>query len=161
MKLYLADDIYDFQSRARPLSQLLYCLLAKFEAAPVLPLIGSLPHRFRSSSFDFRFRGLYRLFVFRKERYEENPRIFSCNLNRRKRWNEAKLDGKPFNSLNLSLNISNSFSKFVSVNFRWRGDRKKVERPFHRFGNGVCVQSLSYLAEPPSIRDCHPGYEQL
>lgn len=53
------------------------------------------------------------------------------------------------------------FSKFVSINFRWRGDRKKVERPFHRFGNGVCVQSLSYLAEPPSIRDCHPGYEQL
>lgn len=66
-------------------------------------------------------------------------------------------------SLNLSLNISNSFSKFVSVNFRWRGDRKKVdgERLFHRSGNGVCVQSLSYLAEPPSIRDCHPGYEQL
>lgn len=89
--------------------------------------------------------------------------FFSCNLNRRKRWNEAKLDGKPFNSLNLSLNISNSFSKFVSVNFRWRGDRKKVdgERLFHRSGNGVCVQSLSYLAEPPSIRDCHPGYEQL
>lgn len=89
--------------------------------------------------------------------------FFSCNLNRRKRWNEAKLDGKPFNSLNLSLNISNSFSKFVSVNFRWRGDRKKVdgERLFHRSGNGVCVQSLSYLAELPSIRDCHPGYEQL
>lgn len=66
-------------------------------------------------------------------------------------------------SLNLSLNISNSFSKFVSVNFRWRGDRKKVdgERLFHRSGNGVCVQSLSYLAELPSIRDCHPGYEQL
>lgn len=80
MKLYLADDIYDFQSRARPLSQLLYCLLAKFEAAPVLPLIGSLPHRFRSSSFDFRFRGLYRPFVFRKERYEENPRIFFVQL---------------------------------------------------------------------------------